>query len=35
MGGPPATALPEEAAEHTDAVVIGEAEDTWPRVLGV
>ena len=33
MGGPHATALPEEAAEHADAVVVGEAEDTWPRVL--
>jgi radical SAM superfamily enzyme YgiQ (UPF0313 family) len=33
MGGPHATALPEEAAEHADAVVIGEAEDTWPRLL--
>src|SRR5262245_6518011 len=33
IGGPHATALPEEAARHTDAVVVGEAEDTWPRVL--
>jgi radical SAM superfamily enzyme YgiQ (UPF0313 family) len=33
IGGPHATALPEEAAQHTDAVVVGEAEDTWPRVL--
>ena len=33
MGGPHATALPEEAAEHADAVVVGEAEDTWPRLL--
>src|SRR5512138_2505810 len=33
IGGPHATALPEEAAEHADAVVVGEAEDTWPRVL--
>jgi radical SAM superfamily enzyme YgiQ (UPF0313 family) len=33
MGGPHATALPEEAARHADAVVVGEAEDTWPRVL--
>src|SRR5262245_52575653 len=33
MGGAHATALPEEAARHVDAVVVGEAEDTWPRVL--
>jgi radical SAM superfamily enzyme YgiQ (UPF0313 family) len=33
IGGPHATALPEEAALHADAVVVGEAEDTWPRVL--
>jgi radical SAM superfamily enzyme YgiQ (UPF0313 family) len=33
IGGAHATALPEEAARHVDAVVVGEAEDTWPRVL--
>ncbi len=33
IGGPHATALPEEAARHADAVVVAEAEDTWPRVL--
>jgi radical SAM superfamily enzyme YgiQ (UPF0313 family) len=33
IGGAHATALPEEAARHVDAVVIGEAEDTWPRLL--
>jgi radical SAM superfamily enzyme YgiQ (UPF0313 family) len=33
IGGPHATAIPEEAARHADGVVIGEAEDTWPRVL--
>jgi radical SAM superfamily enzyme YgiQ (UPF0313 family) len=33
IGGPHVTALPEEAARHADAVVVGEAEDTWPRVL--
>jgi radical SAM superfamily enzyme YgiQ (UPF0313 family) len=33
IGGPHATALPEEAAQHADAVVVGEAEDTWPRLL--
>jgi len=33
LGGPHATALPEEAAGHASAVVVGEAEDTWPRIL--
>src|SRR5206468_11755378 len=33
IGGAHATALPEEAVRHADAVVVGEAEDTWPRVL--
>src|SRR5215471_431313 len=33
IGGPHATALPEEASRHADAIVIGEAEDTWPHVL--
>jgi radical SAM superfamily enzyme YgiQ (UPF0313 family) len=33
LGGPHATALPEEASRHADAVVVGEAEDTWPTVL--
>ena len=32
-GGFHATFCPEEAAEHFDAVVIGEAEGLWPRVL--
>ena len=32
-GGFHATFRPEEAAEHFDAVVIGEAEGLWPRVL--
>jgi radical SAM superfamily enzyme YgiQ (UPF0313 family) len=33
MGGVHASALPEEAAEHCDSVVIGEGENMWPRVL--
>jgi len=33
LGGIHATALPEEAAQHADAVVIGEAESVWPTVL--
>ncbi len=34
MGGFHPSLLPEEAAEHADAVVIGEAEDTWAPLLG-
>lgn len=33
IGGPHATALPEEALRHANAVVVGEAEDTWLRIL--
>ena len=33
MGGPHVTALPEEAAEHCDAVAIGEGESLWLQVL--
>jgi radical SAM superfamily enzyme YgiQ (UPF0313 family) len=33
MGGFHATLCPEEVAEWADAVVIGEAEEIWPRVL--
>ena len=33
MGGMHPTALPQEAAQHVDAVVIGEAENQWPRVF--
>jgi radical SAM superfamily enzyme YgiQ (UPF0313 family) len=33
LGGPHPTLLPEEAREHADAVVVGEAERTWPLVL--
>ena len=33
IGGIHATALPEEAAEHADAVVIGEAEGCWENLL--
>ena len=34
LGGLHATALPEEAARHADAVVVGEGESVWPQVLG-
>jgi radical SAM superfamily enzyme YgiQ (UPF0313 family) len=33
FGGYHASLLPEEAKKHADSVVIGEAEETWPRVL--
>src|SRR5271157_4371443 len=33
LGGPHVTALPQEAMEHADAVVLGEAEPLWPRVI--
>jgi radical SAM superfamily enzyme YgiQ (UPF0313 family) len=33
LGGPHATLLPDEAGHHADAVVVGEAERTWPLVL--
>ncbi|MFC1610417.1 B12-binding domain-containing radical SAM protein [Myxococcota bacterium] len=33
MGGIHATMRPEEASEHVDSVVTGEAENVWPEVL--
>jgi len=33
IGGWHASALPEEAKQHADSVVIGEAEETWPQLL--
>lgn len=33
MGGFHATLAPEEAREHADALVMGEAEEAWPRLL--
>jgi radical SAM superfamily enzyme YgiQ (UPF0313 family) len=33
LGGIHATALPEEAMQHADAVVVGEAESVWADVL--
>jgi len=33
VGGPHATALPEEALRYCDAVVIGEGEPCWPEIL--
>ncbi len=34
MGGIHPTACPEDCAPHADAVVVGEAEPTWARLLG-
>jgi radical SAM superfamily enzyme YgiQ (UPF0313 family) len=33
LGGVHVTLLPEEAARHADAIVIGPAERTWPQLL--
>jgi len=33
IGGMHVTACPEEARKHADAIVTGEAEDTWPSLL--
>jgi radical SAM superfamily enzyme YgiQ (UPF0313 family) len=33
LGGPHVTALPDEAADHCDAVVVGEGEASWLEVL--
>ncbi len=33
LGGIHASCLPEEAQRYADAVVVGEAEEVWPRVL--
>ncbi len=33
LGGPHVTALPQEALDHADAVVLGEAEPLWPLVI--
>jgi radical SAM superfamily enzyme YgiQ (UPF0313 family) len=33
LGGLTPTCLPEEAAKHADAVVLGEAEGVWPQVI--
>jgi len=33
MGGIHATVLPGEALQHADAIVIGQAEEVWPKLL--
>jgi radical SAM superfamily enzyme YgiQ (UPF0313 family) len=33
LGGPHVTSLPEEAQNHADAIVIGEADEIWPAII--
>jgi Fe-S oxidoreductase len=33
FGGPHVTLLPDEAMEHCDYLIMGEAEETWPKFL--
>jgi radical SAM superfamily enzyme YgiQ (UPF0313 family) len=33
LGGPHVSLLPQEAAEHADAICVGYAEDSWPQLL--
>ena len=33
MGGPHASAIPEEGARHFDSVAVGECDDVWPTVV--
>ena len=33
LGGPHITLIPDDAAPHADAIVVGYAEDTWPELL--
>jgi radical SAM superfamily enzyme YgiQ (UPF0313 family) len=33
LGGPHVTLIPEDATPHADSVVVGYAEDSWPRLL--
>lgn len=33
LGGPHVSALPDEAINHADSIIIGEAESVWPRVI--
>lgn len=34
LGGPHVTLVPEDAAPHADAIVVGYAEESWPELLG-
>lgn len=33
LGGPHVTLVPDDAAPHADAIVVGYAEESWPRLL--
>ena len=33
MGGPHVTLVPDDAQPHADSIVVGYAEDEWPRLL--
>lgn len=33
LGGPHVTLMPDEASQHADSIVVGYAEQTWPRLL--
>lgn len=33
MGGPHASAVPDEAARHFDSVAVGECDDIWPAII--
>jgi radical SAM superfamily enzyme YgiQ (UPF0313 family) len=33
LGGPHVTLVPDDAQPHADSIVVGYAEDTWPRLL--
>ncbi len=33
LGGPHVTLMPQEAAQHADAICVGYAEETWPQLL--
>ena len=33
LGGPHVTLVPQEAQQHADAICVGYAEETWPRLL--
>lgn len=33
LGGPHVTLVPDDAAPHADAIVVGYAEDAWPQLL--
>ena len=33
LGGPHVTLIPDDAAPHADAIVVGYAEESWPQLL--